>query len=193
MALPSYARMFRGHPACPCLIAWLPVYEAEAKRRHIIKQSIDIYQLIGTAAASGGTHAKGGAYDLAQVTPAAIKLAREMGAAAWHRPPDWDGHGGIEHHHGVLHGCPHNSPARYQISAYLAGYNGLGLNGMAEKDHGPRVLPLRTWRQGIVYARKLQHPRVAAVLDELAVVAKSNPTAPEVKRATKALNRFLSH
>lgn len=149
----SYVVTFRGHPACPCLAEWLPVYEAELLRRGIVKHNIDIYQLIGGAAASAGTHTKGGAYDVAQVTTEAIEVAREMGAAAWHRPKNWDNAGGIEHHHGVLNGCPHNTPARYQIDAYKLGFNGLGRLGHGAADNGPRVMPLRTWKAGITWAK----------------------------------------
>lgn len=50
-------------------------------------------------------------------------------------------------------GCPHNSPARYQIDAYKAGFNGLGLNGRGGKDTGPRGITYRTWREGIAWAK----------------------------------------
>ena len=155
MSLP-YQVMFRGKPACPCLAEWLPVYEAELLRRGAIRESIDIYQLIGGAAASAGTHSKGGAYDLAQVSPEAILVARQMGAAAWHRPKNWDHAGGIEHQHGVLNGCPHNGPARYQLAALAAGRNGLANN---YPDTGPRIMPLPTWRQGIAWAWEQAKPQ----------------------------------
>jgi hypothetical protein len=176
----SYIVTFRGHPACPCLAAWLPVYEAELRRRGLIKHSIDIYQLIGGAAASAGTHTRGGAYDLAQVSDLEIKIAREMGAAAWHRPAGWDSPGSIEHQHGVLNGCPHNTPARYQISAYLSGYNGLGRLGHGGRDTGPRVVPLRTWQEGIVWATALQ----AGPVDDAIAATKAAKT--EVKKAKTA-------
>lgn len=148
---------FRGKPACSCLIAWLPVYEAELLRQGVIKRSIDIYQLIGGAAASGGTHATGGAFDIAQTSTQAIAAAREMGAdATWHRLLNWDGRGGMEHTHGVLTGCPHNGPARYQIDAVRAGYNGLGHLGRGGRDTGPRPLSGRTWEQGIAWAKAQQ-------------------------------------
>lgn len=145
----SYQVSFRGKPACPCLAEWLPAYEKELLRRGVIKSNIDIYQLIGGAAASGGTHATGGAFDIVQRSDEAVWVARQMGAdATWNRatwsPP---------HAHGVLRGCPHNGPARYQIVAVDAGYNGLGYKGMAGKDDGPRPLSYRTWREGIAWAR----------------------------------------
>lgn len=161
---------FRGKPACSCLIEWLPVYEKELLRRKVIKSNIDIYQLIGGAAASGGTHATGGAFDIAQTSATAIYVARQMGAdATWYRPPNWDGAGGMPHTHGVLRNCPHNGPARYQITAVDKGYNGLGHLGMGAsssgvpssryKDTGPRPLSGRTWRQGIEWANALSAPK----------------------------------
>ena len=150
--------MFRGKRACSCLIEWLPAYEAELKRRGVIVECIDIYQLIGGAVASAGTHLGGGAYDIAQVSPEAILVAREMGAAAWHRPYNWDRAGGIQHHHGILRGCPHNQYGTYQIKALDMGYNGLGKGGMGGPDDGPRFTTHRTWREGIEWA-KAQKPK----------------------------------
>lgn len=141
--------MFRGKPACTCLAAWLPAYEAELLRRGVIVHSIDIYQLNGNAEASAGTH-KGGAFDIAQTSDTALLVAREMGApATWRRTP---AQGFILHAHGVLRGCPHNASARYQIDAVDAGYNGLGRGGLGGKDDGPRVTTRRTWQQGIAWA-----------------------------------------
>lgn len=146
---------FRGKPCCVCLAEWLPHFERELLRRHVIKKSIDVYQLRGNAAASSNTHSQGGAFDVAQTQLESIKVARQMGAdATWHRPKNWDGHGGISHTHGVLRGCPHNSPARYQIAAVDAGYNGLGRNGHGARDTGPRPLSGRTWKQGIAWAKE---------------------------------------
>jgi len=154
MSLPSYAVKFRGLPACPCLASWIPAYEAELQRRGLLAGPIRLYQLIGGAAASGGTHADGGAYDTKYLGDAAIWVARQMGAdATWHRPYNWDGRGGMEHVHGVLTGCPHNGPAAYQIAAVDAGFNGLGLNGHGARDNGPRPLSGRTWEQGLEWAR----------------------------------------
>jgi hypothetical protein len=155
MTLPSYAVDFRGFPACPCLAEWLPVYEAELQRRGILAGPLHIYQLIGGATASAGTHTKGGAEDDNQVSSEAIWVARQMGAdASWHRLPNWDGKGGSEHAHHVLRGCPHNEPARYQIAAVDAGFNGLGHLGRGAPDNGPRPLSHRTWREGIAWAKQ---------------------------------------
>lgn len=145
-----YMPSFRGKPACSCLVAWLVAYERELLRLGVIKHNLDVYQLRGTASASAGTHSQGGAFDLGQFSTEALKVARQMGADAdWHRTP---AQGFIHHAHGVLRGCPHNTPARYQIAAVDAGYNGLGNQGHGGKDDGPRPLSGRTWDQGIKWA-----------------------------------------
>jgi hypothetical protein len=131
-------------------VTWLPVYEALLLARGIIREQLDVTQLVGRAKASAGTHAGGGAYDVLQDSDEAVQLAREMGAAAWRRgAPAFD----VEHQHGVLNGCEHNAPARYQIDALRAGYNGLGRAGRGGTDTGPDYhQPLRTWRDGIEWA-----------------------------------------
>lgn len=165
---------FRGYNACSCLAKWLPEYEKELLRRGLIKRNIDVLQLIGGAPKSGGTHVSGGAFDIAQTSREAIRIARQMGAdATWHRPQNWDNRGGGSHTHGVLTGCPHNGPARYQITDVRKGLNGLANRG---SDTGPRPLSGRTWKQGIAWAKaqrkplrllswnvslKLRHPRLS--------------------------------
>lgn len=160
MSLPSYAVEFRGKPACPCQATWLPAFEAEAQRLGIINGPLSLSQLIGGAAASGGTHASGGADDTYPLTgigdvAAYVALSRQMGAdATWLRPANWDGRGGVAHVHRVLTGCPHNGPARYQIAAVQDGFNGLGTGGRGAPDDGPRPLSGRTWKQGIAWAQQ---------------------------------------
>ena len=181
MTLPSYAVDFRGFPACPCLAVWIPVYELELQRRALLTGPLHIYQLIGGAPDSAGTHTKGGALDDDRVTEQAIWVARQMGAdASWHRRLNWDGQGGMEHAHHVLRGCPHNDPARYQITAVDAGFNGLGHLGHAALDDGPRPLSGRTWREGIAWAKQLQQQE-----DDLMVFSEW-PAAEK-----KALGQFI--
>ena len=162
---------FRGRVACDCLRSWLPVYEDELLRLGVIRQSIDIYQLTGDFGGSAGTHSRGGAADLAQATTTAIRVARNMGAAAFRRDDDPnDGQPDFEdtHDHLVLKGCPHNDPARYQIGALEAGYNGLGYNGRGGRDDGPRSdvrWPLRTWKEGIAWAKARQTPPPPAYIN----------------------------
>jgi hypothetical protein len=150
VTLPPYAVDFRGHPACPCQVAWLPAFEHELQRRGLLTGALPIYQLIGGATASAGTHSSGGAADFYPDSDY-VWVARQMGAdATWLRPYNWDGAGGMAHIHSVLTGCPHNGPARYQIDAVRAGQNGLASHGA---DTGPRPLSGRTWQQGIEWAR----------------------------------------
>lgn len=144
---------FRGFPACECLAEWLPWVEKLMLHRGIIMHNIDIYQLIGGAAASAGTHSKGGAFDIKQSTWTALQICREAGADADWRRTVQQGFD-ITHNHGVLRGCPHNTPARYQITAVDAGYNGLGAGGKGGKDDGPRPLSKRTWQQGIEWIKE---------------------------------------
>ena len=153
---PGYTS-FRGRTCCTCLAAWLPAFEAELIARGVIKESIDIAQLTGDADKSAGVHSQGGAFDIRQCDPATIRVARKMGAdATWARTgAAWAGN---EHAHGVLTGCPHNGPARYQIEAVLDGFNGLGSGGRGGKDDGPRPLFMRSWQEGISW-HKAQNRR----------------------------------
>lgn len=156
----AYQVDFRGWPACPCLAEWLPVFETELQRRGLLAGPLHIYQLIGGAPASGGTHTDGGAFDVLDLPgDEDVALARQMGAdASWSRPYNWDGHNGMPHIHGVLTGCPHNTPARYQIDAVRAGYDGLGYLGHGAPDTGPRPLSGRTWQEGIAWAKQQEVP-----------------------------------
>lgn len=145
---------FRSRRTCKCMAEWLANYEEELLAVGEIKASVDIYQLQGGAPKSGGTHTQGGAADLEQHSTRAARIARHMGAAAFIRPKNWDNDGGGAHMHLVLVGCPHNGPARYQITALNAGFNGLGSGGMGGRDTGPRSgirWPLVTWEQGIAW------------------------------------------
>lgn len=144
--------VFRGFPCCSCLAAWLAAFEAELLRRGVIRERLDVYQLTGDAPQSGGTHA-GGAFDIGQMSDETILVARQMGAdATWARTRAQGF--SLPHTHGVLRGCRHNKPARYQIAAVDAGFNGLGLGGRAGEDDGPRPLSKRSWRAGIRWAKR---------------------------------------
>lgn len=162
---------FRGKPACPCLVAWLPAFEAELLARGILKpgETLTIWQLIGGAPASGGVHATGGAFDIGPVRPEVVRVARKMGAdATWLRKENWDGRGGMAHIHGVLTGCPENGPARYQIEAVLDGFNGLGSGGRGGRDDGPRPLFMRSWQEGVKWHRaQVRRRKIGVILKSL--------------------------
>lgn len=180
----NVAGYFRGKPACSCLLKWLPVYEAELKRRGVIKYNLDVYQLIGGASASAGTHSGGGAFDLGQTQPVAIAVARAMGAdATWVRRKSqgFDD----DHLHGVLRGCPHNGPARYQIAAVDAGFNGLGAGGRGGRDDGPARYR-RTWKQGIAWAKTQQpKPKTTRIASWNVYLIKRHPKLSVAYRTSK--------
>lgn len=138
----------RNWTVCSCLKKWLPAYQAELLRVGELKHGLDIFQTIGFAAASAGTHGSGGAWDDNQTSTRALQIAREMGAAKWKRTKaqGFDmGHG-----HGVLNGCPHAAPlAKAQVQSLARGRNGLANNGA---DDGPAPRKLRTWQDGIKWA-----------------------------------------
>lgn len=195
MTLPAYAVDFRGHPACPCQAAWLPVFEHEAQRRGFLRGPLPISQLIGDAAVSGNTHRTGGAADFYPLSAVLdidgfVWLARQMGAdATFERPENWDGDGGVHHAHSVLSGCPHNEPARYQIYAVQAGYNGLGYLGHSAPDDGPKPLSGRTWRQGIAWAHLQEDEDMAQYAEQLdKIAADAARAAAAAEQATRMLD-----
>lgn len=172
--------MFRGKPACECLAEWLPVFEAELIRRGVVRESIDIAQLIGGAEESAGTHSEGGAWDIWQHDPVTQMVGREMGAATFNRVTG--SFANNKHTHGVLNGCPHNGPARYQITALAAGYDGLGRGGYGGRDTGPGPQHLRTWREGIAWAKTLQEEDMSQHAEQLDRIEKKVDRSIEIAR-----------
>jgi hypothetical protein len=181
--------LFRGKPACTCLAAWLPLYERELRARGVLPAGalLTIYQLIGGAPQSGGTHATGGAFDLVNLPgDVDVWVARQMGAdATWLREAGWDGKSGIEHIHGVLRGCPHNGPARYQVAAVDRGFNGLGKGGEGGSDDGPRPLSGRSWEAGIAW-----HHEQARIRRRAAFTARVQPLLEEKRKLTARIARL---
>ena len=120
-----------------------------------INLRLRIVQAYGAADASAGTHgAPPAAIDirtrgltLAQIL-ALVALLRECGwAATWYR--DWVGN---YHIHAA---CDISTwtPARYQITAVKAGYDGLGSGGRKGKDPHARPSTWRTAKTGATWAR----------------------------------------
>lgn len=93
--------------------------------------------------ASAGTHDGGGAVDVSPTSNPreVVKQLRASGFAAWHRLPSqgpW-----VEHIHAIaIKDAELSSGARFQVSEYYAGRNGLANRG---PDPGPKVHPIRTW------------------------------------------------
>jgi hypothetical protein len=152
VATPGFTT-FRGHVSCVCLVRWLPVLERLAVAHGFIKSNLDILQLTGGHKASAETHKRGGSFDLAQYDTRIVALAREMGApATWLRPFYHPSGRKNFHTHGVLTGCRHNAPARYQITAQRNRFDGLAHQGGRAPDPHPSPSSFRTWSEGLEWA-----------------------------------------
>jgi len=175
---PPYAVDFRGLPACPCQVAWIPELEIELRRLGIIQGNLAIAQLIGLYEASGSTHGDpngaglrkgGGVTDFwltGHTADQAVAVMRQMGAdPTWRRGPNWDHDGGSEHIHSGLRGCPHRT-VQALAQEWAVDHNGDGLVGDAP-DPGPRPLSGRTWREGIAWAHQQQEEDMAQYADQL--------------------------
>lgn len=139
---------YRGLPACTCLAAWCPAFEKAIGRRP------RLFQLAGDAKASAGFHRGGGSADYEPLSEDELRVARNMGGAAWNRW--WTNN---YHCHIRLNGCPHNTIAQPQVTDLNAGRDGTGplYDNRGEPDNGPRKdvhWPLRTWREGIEWANQ---------------------------------------
>lgn len=143
----------RGLPACSCLAEWVPAFEK------MIGHSPRLFQLAGDAKASAGFHKRGGSVDYEPLSDDELRIARNMGGAAWNRWwHDSDGDPNF-HCHIRLNGCPHNTIAQPQVADLNEGRDGTGplYDNAGVPDNGPRDgvhWPLRTWRQGIDWAHK---------------------------------------
>jgi hypothetical protein len=162
---PGYTR-YGTRTTCVCMAQWLPAFETLARARGLLDGPLDITQLTGNAKDSAATHTRGGAADWWETDVALRDLAREMGAAAWIRGAPFE-----PHTHAVLNGCPHNTPARYQVEAYKAGYDGLGKGGRGTRETNTRR-SLRTWSEGIKWAEAQTQEDEMAAEDVAAINAR---------------------
>ena len=146
--------------ACADMAEWLfwrDALEVARGRGHL-----KLFQTFGDAPESFLTHIDGSASDREHVSIASVMDSREMGMAEYPRIKAY-GWTGAQHDHGMIP-CGHNAHNLYQWTAYLDGYNGLGLLGRGAGDPLPRPAVIRTWQQGIVWAH--------------AEIARLNGTAP---------------
>lgn len=199
MSLPPYAVDFRGLPACPCQVEWIPELEIELRRRGLIQGNLAIAQMIGLYEKSGNTHGDpagaglrkgGGVTDFwltGRTADKCVAVMRQMGAdPTWHRGPGWDGAGGSEHVHCGLRGCLHRTASALD-QEWAVDHNGDGLVGDAP-DPGPRPLSDRTWRQGIEWAHQQQEEADMQLSDKLYPNRDDSPTVGEVLRR---VDRFI--
>lgn len=176
-----YAVNFRGFWACPCLAEWLPVFEAYL--RHIgalgPTESLNIYQLIGGAPQSGSTHLSGGDWDVHPMRnfPLVQRAAAEMGS--WLEPRyTWQGFE-VDHDHGSLNGCPHESPSAKSQDVQLAA----GEDGLLDHKRDGHPTVTRTLQQGIAWAKaQMEAPHMLTLVD----ASTNRPTPAAVKAAGHA-------
>jgi hypothetical protein len=98
--------------------------------------SVRIFQMIGTVAASAGTHSDGGCIDYSPLDVTykrAVMRDRDLGGTGWHRT---QAQGFDEHIHTYILGAGYAATgARAQGKDYLAGGDGLGtLTGGDDPD-----------------------------------------------------------
>lgn len=126
------------------------------KERLGIDLSSRIIQAYGDAAASAGTHGSPAAavdiriWNLSEsLQKKLVLLLRECGwAATWRRVgSSWKNN---EHIHAATD-IGEWTPARYQVTAVKAGYNGLGSAGRGGKDEEARPSQWRTAKEGIAW------------------------------------------
>lgn len=137
----------------------------------------------GAVSASAGTHDGGGVVDLAPYDHVRkVRELRRVGFAAWYRPAIpglWPAH-----IHAVLIGNRKLAPsARAQVSAYLAGRDGLAGNG---PDTGPREFTAHrfTWRTG-----QRQLGRVRALLARARAILSTRTRGYPIAKTLRALAR----
>lgn len=182
---------FHSMPACPCLAAWLPVFEIA------IGRSPRWFQLVGDAPASAGFHRGGGSADSEPLSDSELRIARNMGAAAWNR---WwtDSDGDPNYHaHLRLNGCPHNTIAQPQVADLNAGRDGTGplYDNAGAPDNGPRdgvLWPLRTWREGIAWANEQEENDVDdATIEKIAKRTAELVLDAKPEGSTKSLGQLV--
>lgn len=178
---------FRGLPACTCLAAWLPVFETA------IGRSPRWFQLVGDAPSSAGFHRGGGSADSEPLSDDELRIARNMGAAAWNRW--WENN---YHAHLRLNGCPHNTIAQPQVADLNAGRDGTGplYDNAGVPDNGPRdgvLWPLRTWREGITWAEDQEDEMKPEDWDRLRQMVDSAADAAADRAVQKLLKTELGN
>ena len=173
-----------GSPArmCPHAAEAWPVLRKLAKAKGL--GDLGLYQAYGFASASGGTHANGTALDVSTDSPDFALLAREAGwNASWPRGPAY--HQNFVAHSHIVSRCACNpNAAKYQTSAVLAGYDGLGPTGRSGRDYAPRPAVWRDWQAGLDWAKaelvalqpKVEEEEVSMFL---AFTADFDDTAPD--------------
>lgn len=149
---------FRVGWTCTCVVKVLTTAEELMLLEGLIEDSLDIFQLQGTAAASAGTHSKPGAYDIGQDSPAQIDVQRRCGGDGQARTTSQGF--AVKHCHGFAQGCPHGSPGLLsQKHQWNNRQNGL-------ISHGPIQgrWPTKNWSVAVAEQGK----KIMALKDDIA-------------------------
>lgn len=109
-------------------------------------------------ALSAATHSGAGAADIGPTGPVTWReletAGRAVGGAVWFRP--WAGN---YHCHFLSIGNPALAPwAKVQVSAYMAGYDGLGPNARTGRDSGVRLYQNVTWESYLQQHKDIPDP-----------------------------------
>lgn len=176
----TYFTDYKGNRwlCCTCMKEFLTYAQQLAIKKGLLKQGFDVWQLTGSAAASAGTHEQGGAFDLLlQTSDAWVKFFRDLGATATWRRTTAQGFT-KQHLHGVLNGCPHNAPARYQVTEQKSGPPAGGGDGLTgtRPDYHPDPSPYRTWQQGVTEMKRLLGLSAVTAQTTLSITPQSNVT-----------------
>jgi len=130
--VPAYAvKMVNGHKVTNRTLAMLAYAEKLAGFKFRIAQG----SFKPSSPASGTTHAGEaldmGTWELSEANrKKMIRAMKDAGFAIWYRPPNWDGKGGAAHAHALPIGGQLSDSASRQVTAYLAGRNGLNNNAV---------------------------------------------------------------
>lgn len=148
---------WRGRYACQCLIDLIADYEKATGKRVTTWQAS-----YSNGSLSAGTHTGGGAWDGASYSEAELRELRRRGAFASHRTPAQ----GFEHHcHLVISGCPHLAGgAKYQVSEYRAGRNGLANRRADDGPGGYRQVTWKSYKEAVRLANLAKSGKVLVIM-----------------------------
>lgn len=173
---------FRVGWTCTCLKRVLESSETEMLLLGQLDEELDIYQLMGGAAASAGTHSKPGAADLGQTSDGQITTLRKNGGDFQKRTP---AQGFVLHAHGWAHGCPHGSSGLlYQKRVWNNKDDGLVSHGTVQG-----LWPTQNWQDAVKERSKI----IMALKDDLVsemrtvVRAEVGKAVAEVKKVPGAV------
>lgn len=172
--------------SCGCVARWWPLVEAMCAARGWPVPEVTQGSYQPVTPFSAATHTGGGVIDVMTGGDYADLdgLVEDMGGVCYVRTP---ADGFVLHAHVIVTGCPHlHTTAQAQIAAWMD-----GLNGLANKrpDRDPtRPAVLRTWREGVEWARRqLQRIEDDMNINELVTVPLiSNPLNPDGPKMTVA-------